>query len=69
VAFITASDKPAATATVSFAQLGVKGKTCTMRDIWAKKSSSTTGGVSFTFPAAAGKGQYQSGLLALTQCK
>ena len=69
VAFVTTTNSPAARASVALAQVGIKSASCSTRDVWLQKplpASTTT--VRFEFPPSA-KGQYQSGLLALTDCK
>jgi len=71
VAFVTATSNPAATASVTLAQLGIKGSQCAMRDLWARKPvADAKGAVAVTFPAPPGaKNTYQSALFALSGCK
>lgn len=72
VAFVTSSSNPAATASVTFTEAGLTGKSCTMTDLWAGSEvhgGAIDGTIRFTFPASTGKGQYQSGLFSLTDCK
>ena len=70
VALVTTTNSPAAKASVPLAKLGVTSNSCAMRDVWLRQDlPPARGDLTFEFPPSTAKGQYQSGLFALTNCK